>query len=131
MMADEPPYLLKARESLRGAEREFAAAYNNCANRAYYACFQAAIAALQRANIRPQGGVWSHAYLPSQFDGVLIYRRKLYPTTLRGILERAYDLRVTADYDEDFVTRAEAERLPRRARLFVETVASGRGGSQS
>jgi len=33
-------FLMKADESLAGAEREFAAgAYNNCANRAYYACF--------------------------------------------------------------------------------------------
>lgn len=62
--------------------------YNNCANRCYYACFQAAIAALQDAGIRPTGPQWSHAYVPSQFDGVLIYRRKRYPTELRGILER-------------------------------------------
>jgi uncharacterized protein (UPF0332 family) len=56
MKAEEQPYLVKAWESLRGAERECAAAAcNNCANRAYYACFQAAIAALQRANIRRQG----------------------------------------------------------------------------
>ncbi len=50
-------YLAKAEESLAGAEREFAAgAYNNCANRAYYACFQAAIAALDLADIRPPDG---------------------------------------------------------------------------
>jgi hypothetical protein len=42
--------------------------------------------------------------VPSQFDGVLIYRRKLYPTELRGIIERCYGLRAKADYDEDFVT---------------------------
>src|SRR5205823_6359850 len=40
----------KALESLAGAESELAnGRYNNAANRAYYACFQAAIAALQRA----------------------------------------------------------------------------------
>jgi hypothetical protein len=47
-----PIYLIKAEESLRGAESEFAQGrYNNAANRCYYACFQAAVAALHHANI--------------------------------------------------------------------------------
>jgi hypothetical protein len=57
-------FLEKARESLAGADSEFAQGrYDNCANRCYYACFQAAIWALDRAGIRPQGasGEWSHA----------------------------------------------------------------------
>jgi len=41
-------YLIKAEESLLGAESEFTHGrrYNNVANRCYYACFQAAVAAL-------------------------------------------------------------------------------------
>jgi len=40
-------YLAKAEESLVGAASELAhGRYNNSVNRAYYACFQAAIAAL-------------------------------------------------------------------------------------
>jgi uncharacterized protein (UPF0332 family) len=40
-------YLAKASESLLTAESEFVnGRYNSCANRCYYACFQAAIAAL-------------------------------------------------------------------------------------
>ena len=47
MMRSAHPFLAKAQESLAGAESEFAAGrYNNCANRCYYACFQAAIHAL-------------------------------------------------------------------------------------
>jgi len=39
-------FLAKAEESLAGAESEFVnGRYNNCANRCYYASFQAAIAA--------------------------------------------------------------------------------------
>ena len=55
-------YQAKAEESLAGAEVEFASGrYNNSANRAYYACFQAAVAALIRAGVRPTGGgEWSH-----------------------------------------------------------------------
>lgn len=46
-------YLVKAIESLEGAESELANhRYNNCANRCYYACFQAAIAALLAAGIQ-------------------------------------------------------------------------------
>ena len=38
-------FLVKAEESLAGAESEYVnGRYNNCANRCYYACFQAAIA---------------------------------------------------------------------------------------
>ena len=37
-------YLDKAAESLAGAASEFVnRRYNNCANRAYYACFQSAV----------------------------------------------------------------------------------------
>ena len=45
-------YLIKAEGSLLGAESEFThGRYNNVANRCYYACFQAAVAALHQAGI--------------------------------------------------------------------------------
>jgi len=117
------PYLFKAVESLNGAESEFAAGrFNNCANRCYYACFQAAVAALERENIRPGGGNWNHAFVPSQFDGLLIHRRKRYPTSLRGTLTDTYTLRVTADYRRGQVTRTDAARTLRRTRAFVQAV---------
>ena len=47
-MSEPSVYLAKAEESLLGAASELAQGrYNNSVNRAYYACFQAAIAALQ------------------------------------------------------------------------------------
>jgi len=61
MIEHVQPFLAKAQESVAGAESEFAAErYNNCANRCYYACFQAAIHALLKAGIQPQGkrGQW-------------------------------------------------------------------------
>ena len=126
MEATNEPYLLKAIESLAGAESEFAAGrFNNCANRCYYACFQAAIVALERENIRPSGGNWSHAFVPSQFDGLLIHRRKRYPAGLRGTLTDMYSLRVTADYSREHVTRADANafiasELERLSRRFLD-----------
>src|SRR5882724_10006373 len=72
MEQDITIYLAKATESLLTAESEFAnGRYNSGANRCYYACFQAAIAALLREGIRPRGQ-WSHAFVQAQLVGVLI-----------------------------------------------------------
>ena len=46
-MSDAEDFLKKSQECLTGAENEFAGRrFNNCANRSYYACFHAALAAL-------------------------------------------------------------------------------------
>jgi len=73
---EEEVHALKARESLAGAERELALGrYNNAANRAYYACFHAAVVALLRGHIRRE--IWSHDEVQSLFAGLLVNRRKL------------------------------------------------------
>lgn len=116
-------FLQKAEESLAGAESEFAnGRYNNCANRSYYACFQAAIAALIRAGIQPRGVQWGHDFVQAEFVGQLINRRKLYPAALRDALVRNLGLRQTADYRKDQVTHTQASRALRRAREFVSAV---------
>jgi uncharacterized protein (UPF0332 family) len=118
-------FLARAFESLAGAESELLShRFNNVANRAYYACFQAAIAALQRAGIRAQGGNWGHDFVQSQFDGLLVNRRKLYPTELRGVLARNATLRLSADYKEEPVTETEAMRAVRRSREFLRMIQS-------
>src|SRR5437016_5874226 len=101
-------YLIKAEESLRGAESEFAQGrYNNSANRCYYACFQAAIVALPHAGIAPRGGssAWGHAFVQAEFVGRLINQRKLYLERLHQVLARHLTLRHTADYAPDLVTQ--------------------------
>ena len=66
------PFLNKAVESLIGAESEFInKRYNNTANRAYYACSQAAIAALQRAGVRPRREEWSHEFVETEASRAL------------------------------------------------------------
>jgi uncharacterized protein (UPF0332 family) len=125
MIETEDFYWRKAEESLAGAESEFTnGRYNNCANRCYYSCFQAAVVALKRASIRPGGasGQLGHDFVPAQFDGLLIGRCKLYPTDLRGVLGRNYGLRAAADYEDDSVTRVEATRALQRARVFVGAI---------
>lgn len=128
MIGSGYPFLDKALESLAGAESELVnGRYNNCANRCYYACFQAAIVALQHAGIRPRRDQWSHGFVPAQFNGELIYRRKLYPTELRSVLERNFALRQKADYHEDVVTYTEANRALGRTRSFIQAIQE-RGG---
>jgi uncharacterized protein (UPF0332 family) len=86
MQQDITIYLTKAAESLQTAESEFAnGRYNSCANRCYYACFQAAIAALLAEGIRARGQ-WSHEFVQGQFVGVLMNQRHLYETQLRRVL---------------------------------------------
>lgn len=123
-------YLAKAVESLEGAECELAnRRFNNCANRSYYACFQAAIAALLVADIqaRSPSGHWRHEQIQAQFIGQLINRRRRYPPTLRRALGENMLLRQTADYETDTISEVQASRAVRRSREFVEAVREGGG----
>ena len=125
MDAEHLAYLEKAIESLAGAESEFAnRRYNNCANRCYYAMFQAAIAALIVAGVRSANvkGQWDHGFVQAQFSGVLIARRKLYPSDLASFFSEVAQRRVTADYGVFAVSETVAERALQKAKLFVSAV---------
>lgn len=125
-------YLAKAEESLAGAESEFAAGrYNSCANRCYYACFQAAVSALIQDGILPSGGrdEWDHGFVHGRFTGQLVNRRKLYPARLRDTLSRTFTVREQGDYRPIGVSQRRVARSLDQARAFVSAVAS-RGGGQ-
>ena len=127
MEQDIAIYLTKAMESLLTAESEFInGRYNSCANRCYYACFQAAISVLLNECIRP-AGQWSHPFVHAQFVGVLINQRKRYDAQLRRVLSDNQSLRDRADYRPEFVTATQASRALRRTRLFVTAIRQ-RGG---
>lgn len=117
--------LAKAAESLAGATSEYVnGRYNNLANRAYCAAFQAAIAALDLAGINPPGNkdFWGHAFVNGQFTGLLINRRKRYPASVRDSLSVLLRVREQADYRQSPVTATQADRMLRRARNFVTIV---------
>src|ERR671931_1507957 len=117
MEQDITIYLAKATESLQTAESEFAnGRYNSCANRCYYACFQAAIAALLAEGIRARGQ-WSHEFVHGQFVGVLINQRHLYDTQLRRVLSDNQNLRDKADYRPELVSATQAGLGTKRLRL--------------
>src|SRR5437870_3958583 len=124
-------FLNKAEESLEGAESEFAnGRYNNCANRCYYACFQAAVAALIEAGVGPRSGngQWGHDFVQAEFVGQLVNRRKTYSTELRDVLSRLLILRQTADYQLERVTETQAVRALRRTRGFLDGIQTRGGG---
>jgi uncharacterized protein (UPF0332 family) len=131
--SDVSLFLEKAEESLAGADSECAnGRYNNCANRAYYPSFQAAIAALVRIGIGPSAHdkQWRHDAVQAQFSEQLINRRKLYPAALQSVLERCALLRSRADYKTQKVTGSQALRALRHSRELVEAV-TRRGGPVS
>src|SRR5260370_824812 len=126
---DATLYLAKAEESVAGAESELVnGRYNNCANRCYYARFQAAIAALIRVGITPGSGrsQWSHDFVQGEFVGRLVNDRKLYPAELRDTLALNLKVRQAADYGLDQVTETQATRALRRTQPFVAAVERGR-----
>jgi uncharacterized protein (UPF0332 family) len=124
-------FLVKAEENLAAAQSEFVnGRYNSCASRAYYSCYQAAIYALTQAGIRSTGNQreWSHEFVQAQFNGVLINRRRVYPASLRGVLNQNYMLRLMADYGTDQVTEVRAGRAVGRTEHFLDAVLQGGGG---
>lgn len=127
-MAERDDFLAKARQSLRGAESESAQGrFDNTANRAYYACFQAAVAALMAAGVPTKtdaGGVISHQAVHSGFSGLLIQRRKLYPPHLRSVLQDLLRDRILADYRPAPISSARAGRVVHQCQTFVSEVAS-------
>ena len=125
IIAADRTFLDKAQESLDGAVSEFVnGRYNNCANRCYYATFQAAIYALEHAGIQPSGRSreWGHDFVQAQFAGQLINRRRIYGANLRNTLEQNYRLRATADYGRDSITEIRAARAVKRTEEFVAVI---------
>ncbi len=123
----EDIYFSKAEESLAGAASEYAnGRYNNMANRCYYCCFQAAVAALRAAGLVPPArqAAWSHEQAQALFARELIPRRKVYQAELRDVLPRLYLSREAADYKEDLVSELQARRALQRARVFLAAIRS-------
>ncbi len=110
--------LSRAVESLKAAELCLnESLVNSAANRAYYAMFQAAQAALEAEGFARSE--WSHRGLHASFNRDLIHQRKLYPRVLRDYLTSALAVRQAADYGESGISAKIARRVVRRASEFV------------
>ena len=121
MEAESSLFLVKARESLASAEADLQARrFNSAANRAYYATFQAAVAALMEQGVGARGASWDHKFVISAFSGKLVRRRKLVPARFRGVLDSLFTARLFADYRADGVGRATARLSVTEARRLVD-----------
>ena len=74
-------YWLKAKENLDVAALAYQGQkYNACASRAYYAVFQASIAALIKlTDFRAIESQWKHRQVQAEFNRRLIIRKKVFP----------------------------------------------------
>lgn len=111
----------KAQENIEAAEILFEnQKYNASANRAYYAAFHAAIAALTNAGI-PIDRI-SHESLQAKFNGELIRKRKVYPSRFKSYLLDLQSVRLAADYKSIFVSKKVAARQNKKAREYFEAI---------
>jgi len=119
-MSFELDWLAKATENLTAAEICLQNGLCNASvNRAYYAMFHAAIAALIRYGIQKTGEIWKHDFVQAEFSRALIQRRKVFSSHLKDALLKTMEQRQVADYD----TRPINERIARRAlQLAMEFV---------
>ncbi len=133
IVPEQREWLVKAEQSLRGAESEFAnQRYDNAANRAYYACFHAAIAALIDAGVLTvEGGKTpSHAFVQSAFARELIHRRKSVPSELTSTLLDLLFLRQQADYSSIPLNDVRVKRALDKAKMLVGIVRRQSGGKK-
>jgi uncharacterized protein (UPF0332 family) len=124
-------YLTKAQKALAGAELEFAhRLYNNTVNRAYYACYQAAVGALIADGYAPPiENFWSHDYVQVEFPARLIDERHRYPREYRATLKAIFDERLKADYEPEIIRAPAAEEALRLAREFVGIIVARVGSA--
>ncbi len=114
-------FFAKARRGMASAERCFAVEdYEGSANRAYYACFHAVIAALARYGI--EHGKKPHDWVQSQFAAELVHRRKLFPRDFVPLLLDVQRIRHSADYEPSTLPKSVATKQLRQAQRLVQTI---------
>jgi len=94
--------------------------YDAAVNRAYYASFQAAVAALAKAGIVSQKN--EHRWVQSNFNGELIKKRKVYPGRIKAYLTDLQKIRNIADYSDICVSQKVTIRQVMKAKKFVDTI---------
>ncbi|MBM3236424.1 HEPN domain-containing protein [Candidatus Poribacteria bacterium] len=122
-MSLELDWLAKATENIIAAEICLQHGLRNASvNRAYYAMFHAAIAALIRYEIRKVGEMWKHDFVQAEFSRALIQRRKVFSSRLKDSLFNAMEQRQVADYDTKPINERIARRTLQLAQEFVGQV---------
>jgi uncharacterized protein (UPF0332 family) len=125
-------YLAKAEENLEVAELALERKkYNASASRAYYAVFQAAVAALLKlTDFRPKDDEWKHAQVQAELNRRLIMRRKVLSGHLGHVPMDLLEIRHTADYRPQMLGQKIAREALSKAREFIKAVRNSLGGIQ-
>lgn len=114
-------FLIKARRNLQAAQLLFDhQMYDESANRAYYAAFQAALAALAAIGIQTER--MSHEAVQANFNAELIHRRKIYPGHFKSYLPDLQAVRIEADYTLKSISKKVTSHQIKKAKEFVEKV---------
>ena len=116
-------FLAKSTESLSGAVREFAAgAYNNAANRCYYAAFQAALSLLLEVRLVGQRDIRksTHQLVRGKFANEIVKRRKLLPSVDPSDIDELASIRDQADYVPAPVGKQKAARAVKLSSVIVQ-----------
>jgi len=114
--------LVKARNSLEMARLCFeAGGYDSALSRAYYAMYQAALAALIYFDIPISeegitfGERWEHSTVPTALMEYLGYSEEIIDN-----LHEAYEWRVIADYSEDMTPPVRAQLVIKYAQEMIQ-----------
>jgi uncharacterized protein (UPF0332 family) len=115
-------YLAKARYSLRTSQSAYEQGdSDSCASRAYFAVFQAEIAALIKLTEFRQEQ-WRHERVQAEFNQRLIQARKVFPASLRSIHDDLIGRRHSTDYTDQHVSARLAEQCLRRAAEMLTAI---------
>ena len=114
-------FLNKAKTNLQVAQICFDSGfYDACANRAYYAAFQAAIAALADRGRKSDKN--DHKWVQATFSSELINRQKVYPAHLKSYLMDMQVVRNQADYTDENVSKRLASQQLSKAQEMLELI---------
>lgn len=112
------PYHLKAKQGINDADFLFQAGrYDACANRAYYACFHAAIALLARHGIENPKNPYD--WTQAQFSAEIVHRRRVLPASMASMLPSIQSVRHAADYEVSRVSKNTVTQQLKQAKYFV------------
>ncbi len=94
--------------------------YDAAVNRAYYASFQAAIAALADKGLTHLKN--DHKWVQANFNGVLIKRQKIYPSHLQSYMGDLLTFRNLSDYSVINLSKKVAREQLAHAEELVATI---------
>lgn len=117
-------FLAKAQSNLQAAERDRShRTFDPCVSRAYFAAFQAAVAALLAlADYRRRGQYWNHGEIAAEFTRRLIRQRKVFGGEMASILDDLKTRRHQADYSTFSMSEKIAQRALDKARKLMDVI---------